>query len=67
MPKKKYYTYDRITGYLIEPVSSIDEGKELIERYEKYDKWSGAYEEGHYDIVDEKYDSMLQEDLYAFI
>lgn len=60
MPKKKYYTSDRRTGYLIEPVSSVDEGKDLIKRYEKYDRFAGNYEDSRYDIVDEKGESMIE-------
>ena len=66
MPRRRLYTSVRLTGSIIEPVGSVDEGKSLIERYEKWDRWAGSYEDRHYDIVDERHNSVLKEGLYAF-
>ncbi len=49
------YVADRQTGTLIDEITTIDEGLELIRQYEKVDKAEGAYEEDFYEIVDENH------------
>ena len=56
-----YYVSDKETGTFIEEVKTIEEGKELIVKYEEADKAEGTYEEDFYDIVDEEHCSVLYE------
>lgn len=55
----KFYTANRETGMFIEEVNSIEEGKELINKYEKIDKEEGTYEDNFYDVVNEEHISVL--------
>ena len=55
---KKLYTADRETGTFIDPVSTVEEGKALIAKYEEADRADGTYTEGFYDIVDEEHCSV---------
>ena len=47
-------SYDRI-----EQVSSIEEGKKLIEKYEKDDKKEGVYEDNFYTIINELNEAVI--------
>ena len=49
---RKLYVADRECGNIIDEVSTIEEGKELIEKYEAEDKANGNYTPNFYDIVD---------------
>lgn len=56
---KKIYVADRETATFIEEVQDVEEGKRLIEKYEKIDKAEGIYEKNFYDVVDEEHFSLL--------
>lgn len=57
---KKMYTADKETGTFIDEVKSIEEGLNLIEKYESDDKAEGIYKENFYDVVDEEHCSLLK-------
>ena len=48
----KLFTANRETGTVIDEVSSVTEGKKLIENYERDDKSDGVYKRNSYDVVD---------------
>ena len=52
---KKLYVADKETGTFIEEVASVEEGQELIRKYEEKDKAEGQYTEDFYNIVDEEH------------
>lgn len=54
----RLYTACRETGAFIEKVNSIQEGKELIKKYEKIDKNMGVYEDNFYAIVNENHEEV---------
>lgn len=54
----KLYTACRKTGDFIEKVDSIQEGKELIKKYEEIDKKEGDYEDNFYVIVNENHEEV---------
>lgn len=54
----KIYTADRETGTFIEECESVKHAKELIAKYEAWDKADGVYERDFYDIVDENHISI---------
>jgi len=43
---------DREAGNIIEQVSSMEEGMELIQEFEEKDKAEGTFEEGFYEIAE---------------
>ena len=49
----KLYVADKETGTFIEEVQNIEEGLEIIKKYEEQDKNDNVYEENFYDIVNE--------------
>ena len=49
----KLYVANRQAGDFIEEVKTVQEGLDLIWRYEAADKEDGTYEEDFYDLVDE--------------
>lgn len=51
----RLYVADRETGTFIEEIKTLEEGKNLIVKYEKQDKKDGIYEENFYSIVDENH------------
>lgn len=48
----KYYVANHETGDVIEDVSSIEEGEELIRQYEEEDKADGTYERDFYTVME---------------
>ena len=54
----KLYTACRETGDFIENVNSIQEGKDLIKKYEEIDRNEGDYEDNFYAIVNEKHEEV---------
>jgi len=56
---RKLYVADRECGNIIDEVKTIEEGKELIAKYEAEDKVNGNYEPNFYDIVDGERCSVL--------
>lgn len=62
---KRIYVADRETGNFIEEVYSLEEGKELISRYEMADRNDGIYEENFYSIADEDHCEMQYEIFYV--
>ena len=50
---KDLFVAARETGEFIEAVQTVDEGIELIRRFEEEDKADGTYTQDFYDIVDE--------------
>lgn len=54
----KLYTACRETGDFIEEVNSIQEGKELIKKYEEIDRNEDSYEDNFYAIVDENHEEV---------
>ena len=54
----KLYTACRETGDFIEKVNSIQEGKDLIKKYEKIDRNEGDYEDDFYAIVNENHEEV---------
>ncbi len=58
--EQKIYVADREAGNIIEEVASIEEGLELIEKYEKKDKKEGIYTPNFYAVVNEDRCSLLK-------
>lgn len=54
----KLYTACRETGDFIEKVNSIQEGKELIKKYEEIDRNEDSYEDNFYAIVNENHEEV---------
>lgn len=52
------YTACRETGDLIEKVDSIQEGKDLIKKYEEIDRNEGSYEDNFYAVVNENHEEV---------
>lgn len=55
MKDKKIYVGCKENGDFIEEVSSIEEGKKIIKKYEKQDKKEGIYQEDFYEIMNEEH------------
>lgn len=56
----KLYTACRETGDFIEEVNSIQEGKDLIKKYEEIDRSEGDYEDNFYAIVNEDHEEVSE-------
>lgn len=54
----KLYTACRETGDFIEKVNSIQEGKELIKKYEEIDRNEDSYEDNFYAVVNENHEEV---------
>lgn len=54
----KLYTACRETGDFIEEVNNIQEGKDLIKKYEEIDRNEGDYEDIFYAIVNENHEEV---------
>ena len=54
-----FYVTDKETGTIIENVATIEEGKQLIHKFEESDKVEGIYEPDFYDVVDDDLCSVI--------
>ena len=54
----KIYTACKQSGDFIEEVKNIEQGKKLIEKYEKEDKKDRIYEPDFYELENEKHHTL---------
>lgn len=58
---RKMYVAIRQTGDFLDEIESIEEGLELIRKYEETDKAEGEFEDGYYDIENRKHETLYDE------
>lgn len=51
----KIYVADKECGNFIDEVATVEEGRAVIEEYEKEDKKNGCYVPDFYNLVDENH------------
>lgn len=59
----KIFTASKETGDFIEEVKTIEEGIELIKKYEADDRTNEIFEEDFYNLVNENHESLLNKEV----